>query len=77
MDQTYRTLRDTLALMATVPDMRTYMLSLISQTLRTPVREDPNWIRGVEGGRVRVATDGNEEGASASCRSPIRAKSGP
>jgi hypothetical protein len=41
------------------PDMREYMEGLIGQTLSTPVDEEPNWIRGFDGSRVRVATRGD------------------
>jgi 5-methylcytosine-specific restriction protein A len=39
------------------------MQGLIGETLLTPVDDEPNWIRGFEGSRVRVATRGNEDGA--------------
>ena len=39
------------------------METLIGETLTTPVDQEPNWILGLEGGRVRVATDGNKSGA--------------
>jgi 5-methylcytosine-specific restriction protein A len=39
------------------------MEGLIGQELRTPVEREPNWILGIEGSRVRVATDDNREGA--------------
>jgi hypothetical protein len=43
--------------------MRAYMEGLIDQELLTPVERQPNWIRGIEGSRVRVATKGNRKGA--------------
>lgn len=48
--------------MAPAPDMRAYMETLIGQTLSTPVDQEPNWILGFEGSRVRVATQRNEQG---------------
>ena len=45
------------------PDMRTHMEGLIDQPLVTPVTQAPNTILGFQGSRVRVATDGNPEGA--------------
>lgn len=39
------------------------MQDLIGQQLRTPVHEHPNYILGIEGAQVRVATEGNPEGS--------------
>jgi hypothetical protein len=46
--------------------MRAYMEGLIGEELRTPVQRRPNWIRGIEGSRVIVATKGNPRGAAVS-----------
>jgi len=46
--------------------MRAYMQRLIGRELTTPVEREPNWIRGLDGSRVIVATNSNLEGARVS-----------
>jgi len=48
------------------PDMRAYMEGLVGRELRTPVEREPNWILGVEGTRVIIATRDNRDGAAIS-----------